>query len=210
MAQQRVGLRPPHADRPCTARHLQQYRRLAVAGQVATPPDIGGVDARVRTVLDGVRLLDVAAADQFVWPHADLRAASCGLRLGGDCLVVVTQRLAQRLLEILLRRHVAALDQQQQRPRNDGEHQSDSATGTAEVATQTTAHSVEYRPGEIHHRHLAGRPAEREHRQGDVALTGDRSHTVRGVQQLRCRAQQWKVPTHGRRGPGARGARSCR
>ena len=71
MAQQRVGLRPSHADRPCAAGHLQQHRRLAVAGQVGAPPDVGDSYARMRAVLDGAGLLDVAAADQVVGRHAD-------------------------------------------------------------------------------------------------------------------------------------------
>ena len=127
VAQQRIRLRPPHADGPCAARHLQQHRRLAVAGQIGAPPDVGEVDPRCGPYLDGAGLLDVAATDQRRWANTPSPAARDRLRLRGDQLVVLAERLAQRVLEMRLRRDVAALDQPQQTPCDRGEQQRDSA-----------------------------------------------------------------------------------
>lgn len=200
VAQQRIGLRPPHADRPRSAGHLQQHGRLAVARQIGTAPDVGAVHAAVGSVLDGVGLLDVAAAHQLVGRDANQLASAGVLRLGGNPLVVVTERLAQRLLEVALRRRVAVHDQTEQRPGDRGQRQRDTPPRAAKVAPQATAGRVQQGTAQIQRRGLGGRPAEREHRKGDVTLAAQGPHTVGGVDEFGCRAQH-RVTAFSHRGP---------
>ena len=200
MAQQGIGLRPSHTDRPGAAGHLQKHGRLTVPRQVGAAPDVSPVHPAMRTVLHGAGFLDVAPADQVGWPDADPGAtAPRGLRLGGDLLVVVAESLTQRLFEVRFRCHIAAVDEVQQRPCDCREHQRDPAPGPAEVATQAAAQRVEHRDAHVHRRHLRRRPAEREHSNGGVTLTGDGLHAVGGVDEFCDRAQQRVATlTHGR------------
>ena len=200
VAQQRISLGLPHADGPGAAGHLQEHRCLAVTGQVGASPDVGEVHLGMRAVLHGAGLFDIPPTDQLVGKHTDPGAtAPRRLRPVGDLLVVVTQGFAQRLLEMRLRRDVAAMDQPQQSPRHRCEQQRDSSTSAAEVATQAAAQRVEHRDAHVHRRHLRRRPAEREHRNGDVALAGDGLHAVGGVDEFCDRAQQRVATfTHGR------------
>ena len=202
VAQQRIGLRPPHADRPRAAGHLQQHGRLSVTGQVGAAPDVGEVDPAVRAVLNGAGLLDVATADQFVGKHADPGAATPA----PAATAMRSPRSRHRALRAAAPRNAAATRtlrrwiSHNRRPCDRGEQQRDSAARAAEVATQPAAHRVEHRAGHVQRRHLRRGPAEREDRNGDVPLAGDGPHTVGGVDQFRDRAQQ-RIPTLTHGGP---------
>ncbi len=209
-AHHRIGLWTAHADRPRAAGNLQQHRGFAVPRQVASVPDVGEVDAGMRAVPDDVGLLHIPATEELVRKHPTQASAPDRLRLCGDGLVVVAEGLPQRLVEVRLRRHIAAMDEVQQSPGDHLEQQGDSTATGCVVATQPPPDRTEHRAGHVQRRHLGGRPAQEERRDGGVSVAAERAHTVGGVGKLHACAEQWPALTHCRPVPAGLCARSCR
>ena len=194
-AHQRIGLRTTHADRPRAARHLQQHRGFAVTREVAAAPDVGEVGA-VRAVPDDVGLLHIPAPEELVRKHMTEASAPDRLRLRGDGLVVVAEGVPQRCFEVRLRRHIAAMDEVQQTPGDRLEQQGDSPATGCVVTPQPPPHRAEHRAGQVQRRHLGGRPAREERRDGGVAVATERPNGVGGVRELDARAQKRPAFTH--------------
>ncbi len=192
------------------AGHLQQHRRLAVARQVASAPDVGEVGAAVRPVPDDVGLLHIPATKEFVRQHMAEASAPDRLRLCGDGLVIVAEGLPQRPVEIRLRRHIAAMDEIQQAPGDRLEQQGDSATAGCIVAAQPPPGRAEHRTRHVERRHLGGRPAEEERGHGGVAVAAERPYAVGRVGEFQSRAQERPAVTHCRPAPAGLCGRSCR
>ena len=189
VAHQRVGLRAAHPDRPCAAGHLQQHGCPSVAGQIGASPHVGDVDP-MRSIADGAGLLHVPAPAPRRAEHTARPAAPL---LRDDRFVVLAERLAQRILETGLGLGRAAVDESEHAPAERRDGQRDAAAGALEVAAKAASGGVQHRRPGHYGGCLARRPAEREHRQGDVPLAAQRLHRVAGVRQFGDRTQQ-RIP----------------
>ena len=213
VAHQRVRLWTAHADRPCAAGHLQQHRRLAVARQIGAAPDVGQVGAAVWAVVTTLRLLDVRRRDH-VGAQGRFRRRAGSARLGrrGYRIRVVRPEL---LAQPLLQRWAGVLTPRCRITARIAQATAVNASATLPLGPaksprrpRRSASSTEADSSSSGTSRLVGQP-EREHRHRDVALPGQRAHTVGGVEEFRCRASQRAAGCLGPSRAISRLARAC-